>query len=428
MAAIAVSLPPPPPSPDIRLLLPSSLQCLLAAHVARLCAALDGGEDYGLVSGPASTGQLPPSAQAVGEGGCNSPLALVYLQDVKGRFVDGERPPKALGVGMALKALELWTRARGLWEGSAVRDAWWVADAAAEAARTEQEAQDSTSSISISISSGDSGGSYGGGPCRPMSRGRTAKAAAADLRRRLAAVEAAAGTVAAVVAATPAADAASASTSSASPAGVVTRQASASSASWPAALPPPPPPPPSEPATPAAGAAAEPPEHVAWLRRDLAALEVEAAAEQLPPLSRTATAALCSRLAAAALARLHKEPVPHCRIADEGQARLLSAEALRCWRLALAPERTCQRRPAPPAAVRRLEAWWRAALAALAAGRRSTFDHLLPSVAAPLAAAGWPAASGALNVNSLVCGPCRGKLHREAGPVLGVAWQIRTAA
>ncbi len=107
------------------------------------------------------------------------------------------------------------------------------------------------------------------------------------------------------------------------------------------------------------------PEHAACLRRTLTALELEAAAEQLPPLNCKATAVLCRRLAAAALASMRDDvSVRHC-IADHGQARLLAIEALCCWRLALAPEHTCQRRPAPPAAVRQLEGWWRAALQVL---------------------------------------------------------------
>ncbi len=390
------------PSPAIGLLLPSSLQCLLAAHVARLCAALDGGTDYGLTSWAPPTGQLPPGAQPEGGSWGPSPLALVHLQDAKGRFVDGERPPRTLGVGMALKALELWTRARGLWEGSATRDAWWVGDTVAAAERNQQQPGDSAASSSSSISGSGGGGGGGGGvssQCRTASRGPSARVAAADLRQRLAAAEAEAAEAEActpaAVAETVATGAASASTPSESPPAAVAGQEAAASSMSPATLQ-------------EAGAAVSS-EHVTWLVRTLAALEVEASAEQLPPLSRTATAALCSRLAAAALARLHKEPVPHCRIADEGQARLLSAEALRCWRLALAPERTCQRRPAPPAAVRRLEAWWRAALAALAAGDRPTWEHL-HRVATPLAAAGWPAEAGEVDVNSLVCGPCRGEL------------------
>ncbi len=107
----------------------------------------------------------------------------------------------------------------------------------------------------------------------------------------------------------------------------------------------------------AALAAAAAPEHVAYLRRNLAALEVEAAAEQLPPLNRKATAVLCRRLAAA-LASMRDDVSPH-RIADHGQAQLLAMQRRILQDLhrrpppALQPPYRCRRRRPPPACALR---------------------------------------------------------------------------
>ncbi len=342
-------------SPAASPLPPSSLQCLLAAHVARLCAVLDGGTDHGL-------------AGAGGCGGGRSALEHVPLENAGGKFAPSDKIPQALGVGLAVRALNLWSRARGLWEGSAVRDVWWAAAAHVPDAMAASGTGGGSSSGGSGSGSSNGSGS-GDSSCNRQGRGvQSAKAAAADLRRRLAEAEM-----------------------------QVTCSGSSQVVGAAAA------------AAPTAVAAAS--GHVADLRRTLAALEVEAAAEQLPPLNRKATAVLCRRLAAAALASMRDAVSHHC-IADHAQARVLATEALHCWRLALAPERTCRRRPAPPAAVRQLEGWWRAAVEVLESAALRGMDELLP-FAAHLAAAGWPAAEDEQRISRLLCGPCRGEVDRS---------------
>ncbi len=285
-------------------LLPSSMQCLLAAHVTRMCAYLDGGPMYGLREGP--TDGLGPL----------DGLSMVPIMTQASGHVLGGRAPQRVLTSLAVVAVGAWAHARGLWDGSAERDAWW-------------------------LPAGDAGRGTGGG----MGRGhddRSAAAAAAVLRRQLAEAEAAA----------EAAEAAEAG-------------------------------PPSSAAAAAEGAAAAEAEagRLAGLRRTLAALEVEAAAEQLPPLNRMATAALCRRLVAACASKLRGSDAARYEICDTQNAEVLAGGALSCWRLALARERVCPRRPPPAAAVRRLEAWWQAVVEVMAAQQQLGMDtHNLGSL------------------------------------------------
>ncbi len=291
------------PAPAVGRLLPSAMQCLLAVHVVSLCALLDGGPTYGLrevtPGGPQSLG-MPSSV----------PL-LSWACDVSRTL----RPVRPVTMRLALVAVGVWAHARGLWDGSEVRDVWWLPARGAAGCSAEGAGQ---AGSGAGGSSAQSGGGMGRGR-----NGRSAAAAAAVLRRQLAEAEAA----------VQAAEA---------------RAAGPSSSAWAAA----------EGAAAAVAAAAG---RLAELRRTLAALEVEAAAEQLPPLNRIATVELCRRLVAACKPHLSGSSAAerHEVCDQEGTVRLAGA-ALRCWRLALAPERRCRRRPTPPAAVRRLEAWWQA--------------------------------------------------------------------
>ncbi len=301
--------------------------------------------------------------------------------------------PRVLGAELALAAVRMWAQAGELWEGRVVRDSW---RAVVEAERAAGIQQPGTAAASYS-----SRGAAGGGE---SSWRRRLSAAVAALRHQLAAVEAAeaearAGSGAGLAdragggagaEAVSLADAAGASTSTAVGPAVVAAAAPAAAAEA------------------AHGGVA------------LVALEVEAAAEHLPPLSRMATAELCCRLAAAAMQTLTGGAKQQRRLEAEG-ARGLVWASLKCWRRALAPERTCPRRPAPPEVVKRLERWWRVALRALAAEECTPAGclGLAPEVvelmragwgAVELMRAGWGAAGSADRVlYSLYCGPCLGE-------------------
>ncbi len=379
-------------------LFPSALQCLLAAHVVRLCAALDGGPTYGLL------GDTPGGQGAGGGGGAHSPLAQVPLLDGEGVAVRSGATPTTLGASLATRVMFLWGQARVLWEGSAARDAWWL-ELVPQGPRTRDGAGRRTGFAAAG--SGRGGGSSRGG--RGYG-GRTANAALAALRRELAEAEAERESMAGAAReawaragsseergtdAEPrlpqAAMDAKAGRDRASMAGPSSSLAAAAEAASAAAAPPPP-----------------SRRRVAALRQTLAALEVEAAAERLPPLNRTATVELCRRLAAAAVARLRGSRARH-RIADTHEARCALLASLRCWRLALAPERQCPVRPAPPAVVQRLEAWWRAALEGIAALGRTADTGWLAELSL-LAGAGWTAEACTGQTDaSYFCGPCMGK-------------------
>lgn len=270
-----------------------------------------------------------------------------------------------LSAELAVAAVRMWVQAGELWEGSAVRDSWRAVVEAERAAGIQRP---------VTATANAAGGGEG-------SWRRRRRAAVAALRRQLAEAEAgaraASGAGAAGLAGT---------------AGPSTSTAVA-------------------PAVEAMAAAAAAHGRVTFLRGALATLEVEEVAERVPPLNRMATVELCCRLAAAAVQTLTGGPGQHCRLEVEG-ARDLVWRSLECWRLALAPERTCPRRPAPAAVVKRLERWWGVALRAMASAECVTevCGGLAPEIVA-LTNAGWAAAGGADRVvSSLYCGPCLGEL------------------
>ncbi len=356
---------------------PSALKCLLAAHVVRLCAALDGGPTYGLLGdSPGGQGDSPGGEGAFGGGGAPSPLAEVPLLDGEGVAVLKGSVPQVLSTKLAADALEMWMQARELWEGSVVRDAWNVLTTAEAAAGTQQP--------------GSAGASSSRGT-EDISNGtwrRRATAAVKALRHRLAEAASGARAGGTSAAATVAAGAEEPGAEQASGAGT-----SSSSAAAPTAV-----------TAEAAGGG------VAALHQMLAALEVEAAAERLPPLNRTATVELCRRLVAAIRGTLGSSPARHRFVNEEAPGELIW-RSLHCWRLlALAPERLCPVRPAPPAAVRRLEAWWQAALEAMGRVNYGP-EEIEMLVGVVLSVAGfWGGGDEGEPVTSLYCGPCLGKL------------------